>query len=188
MPLYKIERWDAIMYKNNTFPLPVIRIKPDNLFYNYAKENNFIVLVTVLNSSSNYDGHSTTAVVEKTKCESDMFSLTLACGWLGYPPNNGEIVIQGLSGPDSITISQSRYVPPQPMNWPTGDPISWLKQYPTDWPVQEEYKPEKEILRKPDLHKLTQENYISEYNPIISFNILFLIGILSLIFIICIIK
>jgi len=134
MPKYNIEQWQAVLQKENIFPTPMIYIKPDREFIDYAGKNNYMVLVTVGGTGTQYDDRPTIAIVDSSGYFPDyrpnfynktgFFTLTLSCGWLGYPnlpQGNGYVVVQGLKGPDKVTIPPPQaFVAPKPIPWPTG--------------------------------------------------------------------
>lgn len=125
MPKYDIERWDSVINGNNTFPMPMIYFKPDENFFDYAKKNDYQVLVEIEGTGSEYDNKKIVGVInssanyptyrpnfyEKTK----YYVITLASGWIGYPKNNGRMIIRGLNGPDKIDIVKTEFVPPKPI-------------------------------------------------------------------------
>lgn len=124
MPEYEIKSWNAIIPKEANYPLPSVYIKPDKNFADYAKENNYTVLITVKDTNSKYDTASVLAVIDSSGYYPDYrpnfynktgyFILTLLSEWIGYPPKNGKITIRGNEGEDKITVeSKKPFVVPQ---------------------------------------------------------------------------
>lgn len=135
MPEYDIERWDAVIPKDTTFPFPMIYIKPDTDFVNYAKENDYMVLVTVKNTASKYDDNAYVGIIDSSGYfpnarpnfynKTGYFVITLFSTWNGYPPQNGKILIQGAKGPDKLIPSTTPpiFEVPRPIEW-YGKPLS----------------------------------------------------------------
>lgn len=129
MPEYDIERWDAVIPKDTTFPFPMIYIKPDANFVQYAKDNNYMVLVTVKNTASKYDDNAFVGIIDSSGYfpnnrpnffnKTGYFVITLFSTWNGYPPQNGNILIQGAEGPDKLVPSATPPVfeVPRPIEW-----------------------------------------------------------------------
>lgn len=129
MPVYNIDRWDAVIPKDTTFPMPMVYIKPDKNFVKYAKENDYTVLVTIKNTDSSYDNNAFVGVIDSSGYfptkrpnfynATGFFVITLFSNWNGYPPKNGNLLIQGSEGPDKLIPSASPPVfhVPQPIEW-----------------------------------------------------------------------
>lgn len=128
MPKYPIESWNSVIPKGNTFPFPMIYIKPDSNFIDYAKENSWQVLVTIENTESIYDNKQYYAVIDSSGYfpnyrpyfynKEGFMTLTILSYWDGYPKNNGNVIIQGLKGPDKLTIKPpAPYEAPKPLPW-----------------------------------------------------------------------
>lgn len=102
MKEYKIERWDAIIPKGNTFPYPVVYFKPEENFENYIVENN-IVLVKISNTNSTYDEKSVLGMVYNSGYfpsfrpnffnNTGYYLIVIFTNWIGYPDNNGNLTI-----------------------------------------------------------------------------------------------
>jgi hypothetical protein len=131
MPSYKIQSWNAILQGANNEPTPMIYIKPNNSFSDYAEKNNNIVLVRITGSSI-YDNRDILATINSSLNypvyrpnfykKTGYYCLTLSCGWFGYPLENGDVKIQGLVGEDAVTIpSDVPFVTPKIIEWPTGE-------------------------------------------------------------------
>jgi len=126
---YEIKSWNSVIPKDNTFPYPMIYIKPDKKFSDYAKENDYTVMITVSGTGSQYDNQKTIAIIDSSGYFPDyrphffnktgFLVLTLMCGWLGYPPTNGKVLIQGLKGEDAVTLIEKPFVAPKPIEWYT---------------------------------------------------------------------
>lgn len=136
MPTYEIQQWNSVIPKSppgseeNNFPMPMIYIKADKWFENYATKNNYMVLINIEGSDSQYDNHPTIAVIDNSGYypnyrprffnDTHYYVLTLACGWLGYPRKNGRVIMKGQVGPDKIEAEPPvPFVAPKPLQWPT---------------------------------------------------------------------
>jgi len=124
MPTYPIQSWNPMIYKNNTYPLPMLYVTGDKKLEHYAEENDFSFLVTITGSNSNYDNKPIVAVMDCSgvfpNCRPNFyeknkyFTLTLFGTWIGYPPNNGSMLIQGMKGPDKLAVPKPvPFIPPE---------------------------------------------------------------------------
>lgn len=124
MPKYDIERWDALITGNNTFPTPMIYFKPDKDFVKYAEDNEFQVLVEIEGTDSIYDKKKMYGTIDSSAYspgyrprfynKTGYFVITLACNWTGYPKQNGRMIVRGLKGPDKIELPESKpFEPPK---------------------------------------------------------------------------
>lgn len=129
MPTYDIARWDAVIPKDNTFPLPMLYIKADEQFLKYAKENNYYVLLTI-SGTGLYD-YQTTGVIDSSGYypnyrpyffnATKYFVITIMGDWKGYPENNGKVLLQGIEGPDAVqTPPPIPYTAPAPIEFYEG--------------------------------------------------------------------
>jgi hypothetical protein len=93
MTEYKIERFDAILNggTSNT-KLPIIYIKPDSEFLEFAKKNNYIVGCKIKNSRTIYDDKVLVGLLNTNFLKRPNFfnktglcTLTLLVQWNGYP-------------------------------------------------------------------------------------------------------
>lgn len=113
MSQYKIERWDVVMFNNSLTKVPMIYIKPDITFLEFARNNNFSVACEISGTKTVYDGKIIPGVVDKSCyvpscrpnfCEkTGLYVITLWSNWYGYPdPDNlGTVIFSGLkSAPD----------------------------------------------------------------------------------------
>jgi len=101
MPEYSINRWDSVIIKNNTYPMPMIYIKPDESFY---KKINQEILVYIKNSNSKYDQRPILGYVYNSAYfpdnrpnfwnETKSIIIVLFTNWLGYPDSLGKVFIQ----------------------------------------------------------------------------------------------
>jgi hypothetical protein len=126
MPTYDIVRWDAVIPRDNTFPLPMLYIKGDENFVKYAKENNNYVLVTI-SGTDIYDGEVTGVIASSGLFpdlrpyyfnETGNFTIVIMRNWNGYPDNKGMVLVQGVAGPDAL-------VKPAPIPFQAPMPIEW---------------------------------------------------------------
>jgi hypothetical protein len=131
MPTYDIKRWDVIQIPGKEEPLPTIYIKPDKAFENYARENNNSVQVQISGTGKQYDIGPVLGVINKSSNfrpnfgdKTGLYEISLLCNWIGYPDgastegegNLGSVLIQGMEGPDKLTMSPpAPFVPPKPI-------------------------------------------------------------------------
>jgi len=116
MPTYDIERWDAVIPPGKIYPHPMIYIKPTKDFIQYAKDNKYIVKVTVSGTNMRYDDEPFVGIIDSSGYfpnerpnfydSTGYFVITLFARWLGYPYNNGKILIQGSEGPDQVQMPE----------------------------------------------------------------------------------
>ena len=98
---YKIERWDAVMFGNYLRKIPMIYIKPDETFLEFARNNNFSVLCEISDTGMNYDtksGNKIPGIINQSgsipNCRPNFFEKTglyvisLLSPWIGYPSKN----------------------------------------------------------------------------------------------------
>ncbi len=114
MPTYNIERWDAVIPPGRDEAYPMIYIKPDKDFIEYSKNNNYTVMVSISGTNTRYDEAPFVAIIDSSGYfpndrpnfydKTGFFVITLFSRWLGYPPNNGSVLIQGEFGPDKVEI------------------------------------------------------------------------------------
>lgn len=128
MPQYEIKRWDPVLPEGNDHPMPMIYIKPDEKFLEYAKENNYMVVVTVNDSGTIYDGKSMGGIIDSSGYfpnfrpnffnEKGYLTITMFAHWYGYPVNRnnlGNVSIRGLKGEDKIELKPQPYKVPKPV-------------------------------------------------------------------------
>ena len=110
MTEYKIMRWDGVMFGNSITKMPMIYIKPDIDFLEFARANHFAVICEINGTGTIYDGKQIPGVVDKS-CnvpnsrpnffeETGYYVITLRATWNGYPDTNklGTVVFKGLNG------------------------------------------------------------------------------------------
>jgi len=111
MAKYQIHRWDPVIIKNNNMPYPMIYIKPDKAFSDFAKNNSYAILVNIENTGTIYDGKRMIATVGSLECDrphmmnkTGLCTITLYAHWYGYPPMDrlGVAAVSGLVGEDSF--------------------------------------------------------------------------------------
>jgi len=128
MPEYEIQRWDAVIPKGNTLPYPMIYIKPDKKFEDYAKQNSYMVLIQISGTDMAYDTSPVVGMIENSGYfptykpnffnDTGMYVITLLTNWIGYPKTNGKVLLQGLEGPDKVTaVPPPPFVAPKPLPW-----------------------------------------------------------------------
>lgn len=127
MPEYDVQRWDAVIPKDNDLPYPMIYIKSDADFVKYAEENNYMITLTV-SGTNKYDQKSVIGIIQNSAYFPDyrpnfyndtgFYTITLLTNWLGYPETNGKVLLRGLEGADAIKVeAPAPYVPPKPLPW-----------------------------------------------------------------------
>lgn len=109
---YAIQRWDGVIGK---YPLPdqkspMIYIKPDLAFIEFARVNKNAVMCTIQGTDTVYDGRQIPGIVEKSShypsCRPNFYEatglyvITLWSNWYGYPPSTdatlGQVTFHGL--------------------------------------------------------------------------------------------
>ena len=125
MPEYEIERWDPVLTNNNNEPFPMVYIKPSPDFLNYMIENNYLFLLTLSDTESQYDEKQVLGMSDMSAFypnyrpnffnDTGYYTITLFCNWIGYPPKNGKIRVQGLKGPDAVVPQTVPYKAPHPL-------------------------------------------------------------------------
>lgn len=103
---YNIERWDSVIFGNNTDPVPIIYIKPDKFLLDFAKSNSNVLAVEIEDSYSIYDKRKIPGIWYKSSdipnCRKNFFDktgfyvLVLQSPWYGYPKYKGKCTIYGL--------------------------------------------------------------------------------------------
>lgn len=125
MSEYKIERWDVVMFNNSLNKVPMIYIKPDMTFLEFARNNNFVIACEISGTGTVYDGKIIPGVVDKSCyvpncrpnfCENTGFYvITLWANWYGYPEPGklGMVKFSGMKAvpDDSYKHSESVSVP-----------------------------------------------------------------------------
>jgi len=103
---YEIKRWDVILNENGN-RIPIIYIEPDLEFKQFIKENDYNVIVQIIDSGTVYDNKVIPGRVDQSSfvpnCRPNFFYyngyyvITLNSNWYGYPnPNKlGKAIIYG---------------------------------------------------------------------------------------------
>lgn len=128
MPEYEIMRWDSVITDNNTFPYPMVYIKPDKNFEEYIEltKNKNMFLNTITGTNSDYDDRP---IIGMVFCSgyfpefrpyffnsTGYYAVVLFTNWNGYPPENGKVKIQGSYGPDNVGDAKPvEFTVPKPM-------------------------------------------------------------------------
>jgi len=109
MSKYEIKRWDIIMSGNSTFKSPIVYIKPDLDFLEFARANNFALMAVIEGTGLQYDGNQIPAIVNKgcslPNCRPNLseatgeYVITLDSNSYGYPKNGqlGTVSFLGLN-------------------------------------------------------------------------------------------
>lgn len=107
-PIYKIHRWDSVLFGNNEYATPIIYVKPDDILFEFAKVNKDALLVRINSTESIYDNKRITGVFSSSSeipnCRPVFFNKTglyvivLQAEWHGYPDSLGFCEIFGLKG------------------------------------------------------------------------------------------
>lgn len=105
MASYKIHRWDPVLVKNNNMPYPMIYIKPDKVFNDFAVQNSYAVLVKIEGTDTIYDGKYIVGTVGSLECnrphmmnKTGLCTITLYAQWHIYPEKLGNAIISGMKG------------------------------------------------------------------------------------------
>lgn len=108
MSSYKIHRWDAVLSGNSNDKRPMIYIKPDTSFVEFAKKNNFKIVCQISGTNLPYDGVKIVGMVNRScdspSCRPNFYNqtgyyvVTLLSDWYGYPTETkmGEVKFYGL--------------------------------------------------------------------------------------------
>ena len=98
---YPIKTWEGEIFKNNTFPLPMIYIKPNDDDELYKKGN---VLLYIKDSKSKYDNRPIIGYIYDSAefpikrpnfwNETKYLVIVLSTNWVGYPIDKGFVVVQ----------------------------------------------------------------------------------------------
>lgn len=126
MAKYEIHRWDPILIGNNENPFPMIYIKPDKAFLEFAEENNFTLFVKIEDSGSRYDGKAFVGIVDSSANfpsprpnffeKTGLYVISLYAMWDEYPPKMGKAVLSGLKGKYKLPpVTIPPFVPPKPV-------------------------------------------------------------------------
>lgn len=119
MSLYKIHRWDVVMFGNSSTRVPMIYVKPDLTFLDFIRSNNYTVMCEINGTGTIYDGKQIPGVVDKSSfipnCRPNFYEktgyyvITLWSNWYGYPnPNNlGFVKFSGLNASIDTSYSES---------------------------------------------------------------------------------
>lgn len=123
MSKYEIYRWDLIMTGNSTFKSPIIYIKPDLDFLEFARANNFAVMAVIEGTGLQYDGKQIPAIVNKgcsfPNCRPNLSDATgyyvvaLDSNSYGYPKEGklGKVSFLGLvKQPEKVIANPSKSV------------------------------------------------------------------------------
>lgn len=117
MSKYEIYRWDLIMTGNSTFKSPIVYIKPDLDFLEFARANNFAVMAIIEGTGLQYDGKKIPAIVNKgcssPNCrpnlsdETGYYVVALDSNSYGYPKEGklGTVSFLGLVKPPEKVIA-----------------------------------------------------------------------------------
>lgn len=100
----QILRWDAVIPGSRCEPKPMVYVEPDLILLEYIQQNKGKqILVSIQNSNSFYDNTSYFAVIDKSanvpSCRpnfyefTQLYVITLDTPWMGYPENNGNLLL-----------------------------------------------------------------------------------------------
>lgn len=125
MAKYKIHRWDPIKLGNNVNAFPMIYIKPDKRFLDFAEENNFSLFVKIEGTDTAYDGKAFVGIVDSSANfpsprpnffkKTGFYVISLYALWDEYPPiagKFGQAIITGLKGPYKVPPVKGPLPPP----------------------------------------------------------------------------
>lgn len=127
---YSIKRWDPIIFPGNVEPFPVIYIKPDKKFIDFAKRNNYNIFVRIENTGKIYDGKAMVGIVDSAANvpnyrpnfynDTEYYVIILYAQWRGYPfPKMGDAYVMGLKGEGSLLpVEVPPFKPPSPIQEP----------------------------------------------------------------------
>lgn len=122
MTEYEIFRWDVVMSSNNLVKAPMIYIKPDMMFLEFARSNNFVIACEISGTGTVYDGKTIIGVVDKSYYvpnyrpnfyeKTGFYVVTLWANWYGYP-EPGKLGMVKFSGMKNVPDNNyDKYVKP----------------------------------------------------------------------------
>lgn len=96
MTEYTIHHWFAITSGSANTPSPILYIDADHALIEFARVNSNALMCTIHDSGTPYDGNSYPCLFQKALMK-DMYTITLASTWSGYPPSNdfGTVTFKG---------------------------------------------------------------------------------------------
>jgi hypothetical protein len=105
---YKIYRWDAVLFKNDIDPTPIIYVKPEKELLEFVEKNNNTLLVKLHSPGSIYNNKKVVGRWYKSSeipnChinffeETGLYVIALYAPWHGYPDCLGECSVYGVKG------------------------------------------------------------------------------------------
>lgn len=105
---YKIYRWDAVLFKNDIDPTPIIYVKPEKELLDFVEKNKDLLLVKLHSPGSIYDNKKVVGRWYKSSeipnCrinffeETGLYVIALYAPWHGYPDCLGECSVYGVKG------------------------------------------------------------------------------------------
>lgn len=115
------------MFNNSVTKVPMIYIKPDLTFLEFARANSFAVMCEISGTGTQYDGRKIPGVVDKSCnvpncrpnfCEkTGWYVITLWANWYGYPNvgENGMVKFSGMNAaPDNSYTHSAPGAGPEP--------------------------------------------------------------------------
>ena len=113
---YEIKRWDSVLIGNNTFPFPMIYIKPDSEFLKKSEKIGNILKIQISDTGLNYDAKETVGVLNNSGYypnyrpnffnETGFYTITLSTNWIGYPLKNGKVLIKNVDQTDKENLKK----------------------------------------------------------------------------------
>lgn len=105
MSKYQIYRWDVVMSGNSTFKSPILYIKPDLDFLEFARANNFALMAVVEGTGLQYDEKQIPSIIKQSFSfnKSGYYVVALNSNWYGYPKEGqfGTVSFLGLVKPET---------------------------------------------------------------------------------------
>ena len=110
MAKYEIKRWDPIVFGSSVHPFPVISIKPDKEFIEFANKNLNTLLIKIEGTNTIYEGKTMVGIMDSSAVspvctpvafnKDKLYTIALYAKWYGYPDSDklGRAVITGLKG------------------------------------------------------------------------------------------
>ena len=105
---YQILEWNPVLIGNETFPLPMAYIKPDEKLLKYIQNNNNLINVSVKNTYI-YDNHKTNLygfIVSSLNFpnyrpnfynKNGYYCVIIKTNWSGYPKDSGNITFNDIT-------------------------------------------------------------------------------------------
>jgi hypothetical protein len=126
----KIYSWNAIIPAGETFPKPFLYIKPSTKFLDYAKKNDYKIIVNI-SGSKKYDSRFLATVTDSANYinyrpnffnDTNYYNVILHdCYWDGYPVENGTLEYSDVVDTSATLSKPIPFTVPRPVEEFYGD-------------------------------------------------------------------